>query len=102
MAKKKKKKVADVVIESLIAAGVKRVYGISGDSLNGTTDSIREHDKDISWVHVRHEGLQHSRLEQKLMLQEILLSVLAVVAQETRIWLTDSTIAIVTGYQFWQ
>ena len=50
-----KKKVADVVIESLIAAGVKRVYGISGDSLNGITDSIREHDKDISWVHVRQE-----------------------------------------------
>jgi pyruvate dehydrogenase (quinone) len=49
------KKVADVIIESLIAAGVKRVYGISGDSLNGITDSIREHDKDISWVHVRHE-----------------------------------------------
>lgn len=50
-----KKKVADVIIESLIAAGVKRVYGISGDSLNGITDSIREHEKDISWVHVRHE-----------------------------------------------
>jgi pyruvate dehydrogenase (quinone) len=49
------KKVADVVIESLIAAGVNRVYGIAGDSLNGITDSIREHDKDISWVHVRHE-----------------------------------------------
>ncbi|MDQ3967787.1 MAG: ubiquinone-dependent pyruvate dehydrogenase [Thermoproteota archaeon] len=51
----KKKKVADVIIESVIAAGVKRVYGISGDSLNGITDSIREHEKDISWVHVRHE-----------------------------------------------
>jgi len=50
-----KKKVADVVIESLIAAEVKRIYGISGDSLNGITDSIREHEKDISWVHVRHE-----------------------------------------------
>jgi pyruvate dehydrogenase (quinone) len=50
-----KKKVADVIIESLIAAGVKRIYGISGDSLNGITDSIREHEKDISWVHVRHE-----------------------------------------------
>src|SRR5919106_1248426 len=44
-----------MLIESLIAAGVKRVYGISGDSLNGITDSIREHDKNISWVHVRHE-----------------------------------------------
>ena len=50
-----KKKVADMLIESLIAAGVKRVYGISGDSLNGITDSIREHDENISWVHVRHE-----------------------------------------------
>jgi pyruvate dehydrogenase (quinone) len=49
------KKVADVIIETLISAGVRRVYGISGDSLNGITDSIREHDKDISWVHVRHE-----------------------------------------------
>jgi pyruvate dehydrogenase (quinone) len=49
------KKVADVIIETLIASGVRRVYGISGDSLNGITDSIREHDKDISWVHVRHE-----------------------------------------------
>src|SRR5919199_160664 len=50
-----RKKVADVVIESLIAAGVKRIYGISGDSLNGITDSIREHENNISWVHVRHE-----------------------------------------------
>ena len=50
-----KEKVADVVIESLIGAGVKRMYGISGDSLNGITDSIRKHKKEISWVHVRHE-----------------------------------------------
>ncbi|MFL6509632.1 MAG: ubiquinone-dependent pyruvate dehydrogenase [Nitrososphaera sp.] len=50
-----KKNVADVIVESLIAAGVKRIYGISGDSLNGITDSVREHDTEISWVHVRHE-----------------------------------------------
>jgi pyruvate dehydrogenase (quinone) len=49
------KKVSDVIIETLITSGVRRVYGISGDSLNGITDSIREHDKDISWVHLRHE-----------------------------------------------
>src|SRR2546422_3392976 len=49
------KKVADVVIESLIGAGVRRIYGVAGDSLNGITDSIREHSKDISWVHTRHE-----------------------------------------------
>ncbi|HEU5221749.1 MAG TPA: ubiquinone-dependent pyruvate dehydrogenase [Candidatus Nitrosotalea sp.] len=49
------KKVADIVVESLISAGVKRIYGISGDSLNGITDSIRRRYKEISWVHVRHE-----------------------------------------------
>lgn len=43
------------MVESLIGAGVKRIYGVSGDSLNGITDSVRERDKDISWVHVRHE-----------------------------------------------
>jgi pyruvate dehydrogenase (quinone) len=42
------KKVADVIVESLIGAGVKRIYGISGDSLNGITESVREHEKDIS------------------------------------------------------
>lgn len=49
------KRVADVVVETLISAGVSRVYGVSGDSLNGITDSIRAHLKDISWVHMRHE-----------------------------------------------
>ncbi len=49
------KRVADVVVETLISAGVSRVYGVSGDSLNRITDSIRSHSKDISWVHMRHE-----------------------------------------------
>ena len=49
------KRVAEVIVESLIAAGVKRVYGVPGDSLNGITDSIRARREDISWVHVRHE-----------------------------------------------
>ncbi len=50
------KKVADVIIDSLIASGVKRIYGIPGDSLNGITDVVRERGKEIiSWVHVRHE-----------------------------------------------
>ncbi|BDI29647.1 pyruvate dehydrogenase [Capsulimonas corticalis] len=48
------KKVAEVFVESLIAAGVKRVYGLVGDSLNAITDSIRVHDE-IDWIHVRHE-----------------------------------------------
>src|SRR5262245_10763595 len=47
-------RVADVLVETLVGSGVKRMYGVSGDSLNGITDSIRRQDG-ISWVHVRHE-----------------------------------------------
>jgi pyruvate dehydrogenase (quinone) len=46
--------VADQFAETLAAAGVKRIYGIVGDSLNGLTDAIRRQGK-IQWVHVRHE-----------------------------------------------
>src|SRR6516164_7245515 len=46
--------VADQMVETLAAAGVKRIYGIVGDSLNGLTDSVRRHGG-IEWVHVRHE-----------------------------------------------
>jgi pyruvate dehydrogenase (quinone) len=46
--------VADQFAETLAIAGVKRIYGIVGDSLNGLTDSIRRQDK-IEWLHVRHE-----------------------------------------------
>ena len=48
------KTVADQFAETLAAAGVKRIYGIVGDSLNGLTDSIRRQGK-IEWVHVRNE-----------------------------------------------
>jgi pyruvate dehydrogenase (quinone) len=47
-------KIAEVLVETLVAAGVKRVYGVAGDSLNGMTESIRKH-KSIEWLHVRHE-----------------------------------------------
>jgi pyruvate dehydrogenase (quinone) len=46
--------VADQFAGTLAAAGVKRIYGIVGDSLNGLTDAIRRQGK-IDWVHVRHE-----------------------------------------------
>jgi pyruvate dehydrogenase (quinone) len=46
--------VSDVFIGTLIAAGVKRIYGVVGDSLNGLTEIIRKSDR-IDWVHVRHE-----------------------------------------------
>jgi pyruvate dehydrogenase (quinone) len=48
------KTVADQFAETLAAAGVKRIYGIVGDSLNGLTDSVRRQGK-IEWMHVRHE-----------------------------------------------
>jgi pyruvate dehydrogenase (quinone) len=46
--------VADQFAEILVAAGVKRIYGIVGDSLNGLTDALRRQGK-IEWIHVRHE-----------------------------------------------
>jgi pyruvate dehydrogenase (quinone) len=49
-----RKRVADVLVDTLVAAGVKRVYGLVGDSLNGITDSIRPR-KELQWVPVRHE-----------------------------------------------
>ena len=48
------KSVADQFAETLAVVGVKRIYGIVGDSLNGLTDSIRRQGK-IEWLHVRHE-----------------------------------------------
>src|SRR5271154_4163022 len=47
-------KVSEVFVETLAQAGVKRVYGVTGDSLNGITDAIRRN-KQIEWMHVRHE-----------------------------------------------
>ena len=46
--------VADQFAETLAIAGVKRIYGIVGDSLNALTDAIRKQGK-IEWLHVRHE-----------------------------------------------
>ncbi len=49
-----RKNVADLLVEVLAEAGVRQIYGVSGDSLNGITDSIRAK-KQIQWIHVRHE-----------------------------------------------
>ncbi|MGO1266771.1 MAG: ubiquinone-dependent pyruvate dehydrogenase [Microbacterium gubbeenense] len=45
---------AQNIVDTLHASGVRRVYGLPGDSLNGFTDALRVTD-DIEWVHVRHE-----------------------------------------------
>lgn len=46
--------VADLLADTLVASGVRRVYGIPGDSLNGFTDALRTR-PELAWVHVRHE-----------------------------------------------
>ena len=48
------KTVAEILVETLIAAGVKRIYGVVGDSLNGILEEIRR-SKKIEWIGVRHE-----------------------------------------------
>ena len=46
--------VATHIVDSLAAAGVQRIYGVVGDSLNGLTEAVRKH-REISWIPVRHE-----------------------------------------------
>src|SRR6266705_6413096 len=48
------KTIADLLVDTLVAQGVERIYGVAGDSLNGITDSIRRQEH-MRWVHVRHE-----------------------------------------------
>src|SRR5260221_5116975 len=48
------KTVAEVFVETMIAAGVTRIYGVVGDSLNGILEEIRR-SKQIDWIGVRHE-----------------------------------------------
>ncbi|XFC40236.1 thiamine pyrophosphate-dependent enzyme [Stenotrophomonas indicatrix] len=47
------KRVAEIVVDTLQQAGVRRCYGIVGDTLNHVTDAL--HRSEIAWVHVRHE-----------------------------------------------
>ena len=46
-------KVADVVVDTLIAAGARRCWGIVGDTINHFTDAV--HGSGLTWMHVRHE-----------------------------------------------
>jgi pyruvate dehydrogenase (quinone) len=46
--------VADIIADTLHNVGIKRIYGVVGDSLNGLTDSLRRK-RAIDWIHVRHE-----------------------------------------------
>jgi len=46
--------VAEHLVEALANAGVRRIYGVVGDSLNSIVDAVH-HNKKMEWVHVRHE-----------------------------------------------
>ncbi|WP_316820208.1 thiamine pyrophosphate-dependent enzyme [Pedobacter gandavensis] len=48
------KKVAEQLVDMLVAAGIKRIYAVTGDSLNELNDAVRRNDQ-IRWIHVRHE-----------------------------------------------
>jgi pyruvate dehydrogenase (quinone) len=48
------KSAAEFLAQTLLDAGVKRVFGVVGDSLNGFTDALRKL-KQIEWIHMRHE-----------------------------------------------
>jgi pyruvate dehydrogenase (quinone) len=48
------KNVSDQIVEMLVEAGVKRVYAVTGDSLNPINDAVRR-DGRLQWIHVRHE-----------------------------------------------
>jgi pyruvate dehydrogenase (quinone) len=48
------KRVADLLVDVLLEAGVQRIYGVTGDSLNSVADAIHRR-KEIGWFHVRHE-----------------------------------------------
>ena len=48
------KNAAEYLAETLARAGVKRIYGVVGDSLNGFTDALRRQES-IEWLHMRHE-----------------------------------------------
>jgi pyruvate dehydrogenase (quinone) len=47
-------KAADLITDVLHSVGVRRIYGVVGDSLNGITESLRRRG-DIDWIHTRHE-----------------------------------------------
>src|SRR4029077_8457351 len=46
--------IAELIVKTLAAAGVKRIYGVVGDSLNGLTEALRKQNT-VEWVLVRHE-----------------------------------------------
>ena len=49
------KTVAEILVDQMVEVGIRKVYGIVGDSANPIVDALRRHDSDIEFVHVRNE-----------------------------------------------
>jgi pyruvate dehydrogenase (quinone) len=49
-----KQTIAEQYVDLMAHAGVRRMYGVVGDSLNPVVDAVRRHD-DVEWIQVRHE-----------------------------------------------
>ena len=49
------KKVAEQLVDMLAEAGIKRIYAVTGDSLNEVNNAVRLSNGKIQWIHVRHE-----------------------------------------------
>ncbi len=47
--------VAEILIDQMVEAGIRKVYGIVGDSANPIVDALRRHSSDIEFIHVRNE-----------------------------------------------
>ena len=69
--------IAVQLVDMLAEAGVKRIYAVTGDSLNKVNDAVRK-DGRIRWIHVRHEetgafaaGAEASCMEVWLVVQEV-------------------------------
>jgi len=48
------KNISDQLVETLVEAGIQRIYAVTGDSLNHVNDAVHRNGK-IKWIHVRHE-----------------------------------------------
>ena len=67
-----KQNVAEQFVDILTRAGVKRLYGVVGDSLNPVVDAVRRNTA-IDWIHVRHEEIDVAH-EAKVGLRVVLLA----------------------------
>jgi len=60
------KTAADQIAEMMIDAGIQRVYGVVGDSINPIVDAIRRSDGKLRWCIVEMRRLARSRPAQML------------------------------------